>query len=47
MCALGGEGYVVKLRDTPERSPTAMLLEPALPSKEGAVDGHPKWRYIV
>lgn len=47
ICAPGGEGYVVKLRDTLERSPTSMLLEPVLPSKDRVVDGRSRWRYIV
>ncbi|KAK2463223.1 hypothetical protein APHAL10511_004878 [Amanita phalloides] len=45
--AIGGEGYVIKLRDTPEHSPTSMLLEPALRVNDQAVSEPSGWRYVV
>ncbi|KAF8630679.1 hypothetical protein AX15_002823 [Amanita polypyramis BW_CC] len=45
---IGGEGYVVKLRDTSEHSPTSMLLEPGSQVKTRTInDGYSGWRYII
>ncbi|KAL1742134.1 hypothetical protein HDZ31DRAFT_66247 [Schizophyllum fasciatum] len=46
--AIGGQGFVIKLRSTTERSPSSMLLEPpfGLNGSEADPDVPPRWRHI-
>ncbi|TFK54413.1 composite domain of metallo-dependent hydrolase [Heliocybe sulcata] len=42
--AIGGQGFVIKLRRTAERSPTSLLLEPPFEVVGG--HGPPRWRHM-
>ncbi|KZT28937.1 carbohydrate esterase family 9 protein [Neolentinus lepideus HHB14362 ss-1] len=42
--AIGGQGFVIKLRRTAERSPTSLLLEPPYEVVGGR--GPPRWRHM-
>ncbi|KAI0769727.1 hypothetical protein BD413DRAFT_613748 [Trametes elegans] len=46
--AIGGQGFVVKLRPTEERSPTSLLLEPSFGLNGSEVDpsAPPRWRHM-
>lgn len=41
----GGQGFTMKLRQTAERSPGSMLLEPPIQINGSSVDT-PKWRHL-
>ncbi|KAI5900749.1 uncharacterized protein SCHCODRAFT_02483778 [Schizophyllum commune H4-8] len=45
---IGGQAFVIKLRETEERSPSAMLLEPpfGLNGSQVGADGPPRWRQM-
>ncbi|KAL1744952.1 hypothetical protein HDZ31DRAFT_37449 [Schizophyllum fasciatum] len=45
---IGGQAFVIKLRETEERSPTAMLLEPpfGLHGSDPDVETPPRWRQM-
>ncbi|KAF8633283.1 hypothetical protein AX17_004458 [Amanita inopinata Kibby_2008] len=45
--AIGGQGYVIKLRDTSERSPTSMLVEPPLQVNTSFPQVSSSWRYMA
>ena len=49
---IGGQAFVIKLRETEERAPSAMLLEPpfGLNGSDVGADVPPRWRqmkYVV
>ncbi|THH17725.1 hypothetical protein EW146_g3143 [Bondarzewia mesenterica] len=45
--AIGGQGFVIKLRPTEERSPTSLLVEPFFDiNGTDAFPAHPKWRHM-
>ena len=46
--AIGGQGFVIKLRPTAEKSPSSMLLEPHFTLNGTSVDYSipPRWRQI-
>ncbi|KZT11046.1 uncharacterized protein LAESUDRAFT_809876 [Laetiporus sulphureus 93-53] len=46
--AIGGQGFVIKLRPTDERSPSSMLLEPpfSLNGSDIDLDLPPRWRHM-
>lgn len=46
--AIGGQGFTIKLRKTPERSPTSMLLEPPYQINSSFLETaeHPRWRQM-
>ncbi|KAI9060293.1 composite domain of metallo-dependent hydrolase [Trametes sanguinea] len=46
--AIGGQGFVIKLRPTSERSPSSMLLEPPFGLNGSKVDPDvpPRWRHM-
>lgn len=45
---LGGQGFVIKLRNTAERSPTSMLLEPPQQTNSSMPNASslPQWRHM-
>ncbi|OBZ68134.1 hypothetical protein A0H81_11870 [Grifola frondosa] len=46
--AIGGQGFTIKLRKTPERSPSSMLLEPPYQINTSFLEagGNPRWRQM-
>ncbi|OCH88859.1 carbohydrate esterase family 9 protein [Obba rivulosa] len=46
--AIGGQGFTIKLRKTPERSPSSMLLEPPFQINTSFLEtsGRPRWRQM-
>lgn len=46
--AIGGQAFVMKLRQTAERSPTSLLLEPPIGINGSAIgyDTPPRWKHM-
>ncbi|KAJ3568393.1 hypothetical protein NP233_g5742 [Leucocoprinus birnbaumii] len=44
--AIGGQAFVIKLRETSEKSPSSMLVERPYQANETHLNSPPRWRYI-